>query len=149
MLVKAELSQIAVLDYPKLSKDDKKHYQYCGAAQIVSLPRCGEVLVVDIFSIEKRALSVRFFSDGKTALTCAEWPVKLWTKRLPSSHMSSSHSVTSSEEMAKLAHEFLSRHQGRLHTHSLGDTINQFGSNIYAEKQDDGVIQLTLFGEGF
>lgn len=129
MLVKIELGQIPVLTYPKLKKDDIKGYSFVGTAQIINLPRSGDILVADVFDKNDHELKLRFFSDGKNALLCKQWPAKQWFMKLPSSVLGYGN-IAGSEADAAIAREFLGRYD-----YSLGGVLSGFISNIYSEKQ--------------
>jgi len=129
LLVKNELNQVPVLQCPKLKKDDVKNYSFIGTAQIINLPRCGDVLVADVFDKKDRELKLRFFSDGKNALLCTEWPVKKWFMKLPSSILGYA-SVAGSEEDEAMARKFLGGYG-----YGLGSVLSGFISNIYSERQ--------------
>lgn len=84
MLIKKELATIEVLSIPKVKADAHRVYRYAAAAKVFELPRSGKVLVVDVFELkEKNTLAMRFFSDGKTFVTCNEWPALAWGNRNP------------------------------------------------------------------
>ncbi|MDU2063756.1 MAG: PcfJ domain-containing protein [Sporomusaceae bacterium] len=131
MLVKSELSEIPVLAYPHLSKDDVKNYSFVGTVQVVKLPHCGKILVADVFDKKSRDLKLRFFSDGKNALICNEWPTKIWLMKLLDSVLGygSYLGIVSTDEDAEIARNFLGGY-----SRALGSILNGFISNIYSEK---------------
>lgn len=83
MLIKKELERLPLMPSPQPEKDA----QYSAGATLHKLPRCGQVLAVDVYN-RKKQLLYRFFSDGKNYVTWIEQPYKSfheqgWTKRNP------------------------------------------------------------------
>ncbi|WP_305117597.1 hypothetical protein, partial [Acutalibacter muris] len=83
MLIKKELERLPLMPSPQPEKDA----QYSAGATLHKLPRCGQVLAVDVYN-RKKQLLYRFFSDGKNSVTWIEQPYKSfheqgWTKRNP------------------------------------------------------------------
>lgn len=83
MLIKKELATIDVLNMPEVKAEKNRTYRYSCAAEVFELPRSGKVLVVDLFELRNYALAIRFFSDGKTFVTCNQWPAIGWGNRNP------------------------------------------------------------------
>lgn len=83
MLIKKELATIGVLNIPNVRKEKHRVYRYAVAAEVYDLPRSGKVLVVDTFELRNNSLAIRFFTDGKTYVTCNEWPALGWGNRNP------------------------------------------------------------------
>ena len=81
MLYKKELEEVPILKYIRPS--GKKRYSYSVSVEIVTLPRSGEILVADFFSVPDKRLSLRFFSDGKNYKTLIGFPERIWTERNP------------------------------------------------------------------
>lgn len=136
MLVKNELNQIPILAYPDLKKDDVKNYSFVGTVQIINLPRCGDILVADVFDKKDRELKLRFFSDGKNALLCKEWPAKNWFMKLLDSVLVCGNyfNITGTDTDAAIARKFLGGYQ-----HGLGSILNGFISNIYSKKHQQAM----------
>lgn len=97
MLVKKELATVPVQQSPK---GDEK----CAAVRKVTLPRSGEVLVVDFFTSQK--LDLRFFSDGTNFVSAKGWPAEDWSKCNPRFTLSCN-TYTATPEDEKLARDFL------------------------------------------
>jgi len=133
VLVKNELNQVPILTCPDLKKDDVKSYSFIGTAQIINLPRCGDILVVDVFDKNDHTLKLRFFSDGKNALLCKEWPAKNWFMKLPSSVLGYGN-IAGTEADAAMVRKFL----GGYH-HGLGAVLSGFISNIYSKKHEQAM----------
>ena len=100
MLVKKELATVPVLPIPKLADTHPK----TAAVSKVTLPRSGEVLVIDFFSSGK--LDLRFFSDGTNFITAKGWPAEDWSKCNPRFTLSCGHYIASQED-EKTARDFL------------------------------------------
>ncbi|ATW24141.1 PcfJ domain-containing protein [Candidatus Formimonas warabiya] len=83
MLIKKELEQIPVQAFPVLPVKGKRD-KYAAAVQVISMEKCGNILVIDVFRREGQFLAMRFFSDGNTFLVSNERPGKGWEKRMPS-----------------------------------------------------------------
>lgn len=132
MLVKSELNGIPALAYPQLEKGAAKNYSFAGIVKIVHLPRCGDILVVDVFDKNDLMLKLRFCSDGKNALLCREWPTENWFMRLPGSEFGYG-SIYGTEADVAVAQNFLGGYS--CHHYSLGAVLSGFISNIYSEKQ--------------
>ena len=134
MLIKNELAQIPIFAYPNFQKNDVKNYSFVGTVQIVNLPRCGDILAVDVFDKKDHALKLRFFSDGKSALLCKEWPAVTWSMKLLNSVLALAHGgyldIAGTDTDVAMARKFLGGYQ-----HGLGSILNGFISNIYSEKQ--------------
>lgn len=78
MLIKKELQNLPLSPSPAPTK----RAPLTAGAAVHQLPRCGDVLVVDVY--KNRQLLFRFFSDGKNFITWMARPdVQGWTKRDP------------------------------------------------------------------
>ena len=102
MLYKKELEEVPILKYIRPS--GKKRYSYSVSVEIVTLPRSGEILVADFFSVPDKRLSLRFFSDGKNYKTLIGFPERIWTERNP---RTTCDDVYSTEETDTLVSSFL------------------------------------------
>ncbi len=137
MLIKNELIQVPVLAYPQFKKDDVKNYPFVGTVQIVNLPRCGgDILVADVFDKKTHELKLRFFSDGKNALLCKEWPAQKWFMKLLDSVLGYGNylNIAGTAPDAAMARKFLDGYQ-----HGLGSILNGFISNIYSKKHQQAM----------
>ncbi|TCX51967.1 MULTISPECIES: PcfJ domain-containing protein [unclassified Dehalobacter] len=146
MLVKKELEQTAIMKYPILPRPKDKRARndkYVAAAEVLSLKRSGEVLVIDVFLREDKTLKLRFFSDGKAFLVCKEWPVKKWEKRLPSNLLENQYSyftIEARESDIKIAHEILKDGQTSWHyVHGMKEELDSFASEINRKKQEQAM----------
>lgn len=83
MLIKKELSTLPLLPIPKIKQPRSQNRRFIVAADIVKLPRSGEILVADFYERRSKALWIRFFSDSKNFICCLEWPAQHWTERNP------------------------------------------------------------------
>ena len=78
MLIKKELQSLPLSPSPAPTKD----IPITAGATIHHLPRCGDVLSVDVY--KNQGLLFRFYSDGKNFITWrARSDVQRWTKRDP------------------------------------------------------------------
>lgn len=80
MLIKKELAALPLLPVPKIKKSTCK---YIVASDIVTLPRCGKILVADFYERKDNTFKMRFFSDAKNYIVCLEWPAQKWIERNP------------------------------------------------------------------
>lgn len=128
MLVKKELASVPVLPVPRLSKDKKLR----AAVSKVTLPRSGEILVIDFFS--SRKLKLRFFSDGANFLSAQEWPADKWTTRNPRIILVE-RSYAASPEAEKLARDFLKPERHSYYASGVLGTIDVFVSTIAEDKR--------------
>ena len=137
MLVKVELSKTSPLECPKAKKGGERAKSFVCAAKIENVPKCGRVLVADVFDRKSRELKLRFFSDGQNAILCKEWPAKEWFFKLTRSLLGSG-GIELSEETEKLIHKFLfPDDSGRFTGYYYGydSPLDKFIGEIYADKQ--------------
>jgi len=132
VLVKNELSGIPVLVYPQFIKKDIKNYSLVGTVQIINIPRCGDILVADVFN-KNGELKLRFFSDSKNALICNEWPTKIWHMKLLDSVLQGGgyFNIAGTDMDEKKARKFLG-----VHNYELGSILNGFISKINSGKAE-------------
>lgn len=140
MLSKKELEQTAIQAYPNLPRKKGKQEKYIAAVQVLSLKRSGNILVIDVFQREDKALKLRFFSDGNTFLSCKEWPAKEWSKKIPGNLLESQYAfgwnIDAAESDIKLAHEILkNKRKSWYYISGIKDEMDYFVKGINEEKQ--------------
>ena len=123
LLFKKELSQIPLLEFPRLKKEERRQYQYAAAVGFCELKKSGKVVTVDIFDVKSKALKLRFFSDGIKFLVCSDWTTKEWSKRNPKNILNN-YDIVSTKEDDELVYDFL---QAGKQSWKYGDTV---GSHI-------------------
>jgi len=144
MLIKSELGQISVQKCPNYSSKKKKEdFIYCAAAQIIDLPRGGEVLVIDVFEKINSELRMRFFSDGKNFIICKEWPAATWFKSKPSELLRqvsvySYRSVEATDKNVKAVHEFLKggQHSFFCYPDGILGEMDSFAYGFYERRRE-------------
>lgn len=127
MLVKKELASVPVLPVPRMSKENKQR----AAVSKVTLPRSGEILVIDFFS--SRKLELRFFSDGVNFLVTAKWPAEEWSTRNPRITLSAK-AYTAEREAEKMARDFLKPDRHSYYASGVLGAIDVFVSTIREDK---------------
>lgn len=140
MLLKKELAQIPIQNYPSFSLKAKKA-KYVASVQVLNLKRSGKVLDIDVFSRGDKTLQLRFFSDGNSFLTCQEWPAGDWLKRMPSSllEVPCAHGwdIDATESDIKCAHEILkNRQKSWYYVTGIKSEMDCFARGLSEEKQE-------------
>lgn len=102
MLVKKELLTLPLLPIPKIKQPKSQNRRFIVAADIVKLPRSGEILVADFYERASKTLKTRFFSDAKNFICCLEWPAKKWTERNPRAILSEWNTDCTDEDSKKV-----------------------------------------------
>ena len=110
MIFKKELDEYPLLPIPGISEEELKGYHgYVAAVRIDTLPRSGQMLIVDVFSGRSRKkLALRFVSDGHTFQVAQEIPAKQWTQRIPE-NLLHRESAASTKQDEKIVREFLGK----------------------------------------
>lgn len=133
MLIKKELQTIPILPVPEAAHNLDA---YLTAAEIFDLPRSGLVLVADVFSGYDKELRCRFFSDGKSYLTCWKWPEGTWGKANPAATSWYPVRSISYKEDTELAERFLNKKEKQSwRTEGVLGVIDAFVSEITQEKR--------------
>lgn len=107
MLYKKELQEYPLLPFPKVKrgKDYQGSHMYAVAVAVITLPRCGEVFVADVYRWEKKEPVLRFVSDKKNYLV-AKHPIQEWHTRNVGDLIRCS-SVSENKAAVELAAKFL------------------------------------------
>ena len=129
MLVKKELATVPVLPIPKLADKHTK----TAAVSKVSLPRSGEILVVDFFSSQK--LDLRFFSDGTNFITAQGWPAQEWSKHSPYTTLSGRFYASTPED-EKLVKDFLDPGYRSYRCYGILAIVDGFAAGIRKAKRE-------------
>ena len=110
MLIKKELQAYPLIPFPKIKRG--KYYRgahtYAVAVAVVTLPRCGEVFIADVYKWERKEPVLRFVSDKKNYLV-ARHPIEdasQWHTRNPR-ELITCISVSEAKGDAKIAADFL------------------------------------------
>lgn len=129
MLVKKELATVPVLPIPELTDKHPK----TAAVSKVTLPRSGEVLVIDFFS--SRKLDLRFFSDGTNFITAQGWPAEDWSKCNPRFTLAC-HTYTATPEDEKLARDFLNPSRYSYYVSGVLGIVDVFAYDMGSHKRE-------------
>ena len=121
MLYKKELSAIPIGNMPEIG--DASRRDYVATAQVVELKRSGRILVVDFFNRNKKSLTHRFCTDGKTYQTQSLWSGGAWTEQNPRTHIGYGYAADRQEDV-KIAADFL--HNNRWSSSSLLSQVDAF-----------------------
>jgi len=107
MLYKKELQSAPLIPFPKIKRGEtyREKHRYAVAVAVVTLPRSGEILVVDVYKWEKKEAVLRFVSDKKNYLV-ARHPITEWHTRNPEDLITCS-SVSEKEGASKVVNKFL------------------------------------------
>jgi hypothetical protein len=137
MLVKKELEQIPVLQFPEIPVTERKGCTLSASAGHLTLEKCGTVLVVDIFDTNTRALKLRFFCDGSKFLVCEQWPAREWIKRKPEGAVFGNPVVASLQSDDEIVAGFLKKHKDSYRIRgNAWRCINGFAETLNDEKQE-------------
>lgn len=137
MLIKKELEKLPLSPGPK----PPKKVQFTAGAAVHELPRCGEVLAVDVYD-RKGELLYRFFSDGHGYITQVVQAFSDfkpgWTERNPVSGgaWASAKEIAASPESTKAVEQVLK--QGASwwgDVHKVGNSIDYFISGVARERR--------------
>lgn len=138
MLIKKDLLKIPSCDFQPVEETKDRYstnYEYTAAAKVVKLPKCGKVLVAEIFSTADKQLKLRFFSDGKNFINYM--PEKdEWNNRKPSLALYEWRycNVYSSEAGKELVAKTINKHHANKYGNGIMDELERFAERIY-EKQ--------------
>lgn len=132
MLYKKELQEYPLLPFPKVKqgKDYQGKHKYAVAVAVVTLSRCGEVFVADVYRWEKKEPVLRFVSDKKNYLV-AKYPIEEWHMRNVRDLITCS-SVSESAEAVKLTAKFLGDKWGH---HTVMRCIEDYIENYNRRKR--------------
>lgn len=141
MLVKKELATVPVQMLPDAEECTQKRDrrwntargEISAAAEVVKLPRSGNILIVDFF--ENETLAIRFVSDGKNYLTCREWPATAWTQQNPR-HIIGVYASTNTDADQHLAEDFLQLRRKSYYSDGLTGVVDSFISTKAEEARD-------------
>ncbi len=137
MLIKKLLEDLPLTPGPK----PPKKVEFIAGASVHELPRCGEVLVVDVYN-RKRELLYRFFSDGKNYTTLVAQAFGRftpgWTERNPTgSHVyySPDDIATSPESIAAVDKVLKNVGNWRSDKGKVGNAIQDFICTVGRERR--------------
>lgn len=131
MLFKKELMTIDPLGYQNRINGN---YRHTASLKVVELPRSGKILVVDFYEGSAKNLLARFFSDGKTYLTCTKWPTEVWTKQNPRIILGD-WGAYATEKAEKTARRFLQPEGPSYYCSGVLSSVDSFVSRINEEQR--------------
>ncbi len=137
MLIKKELEKLLLSPAPK----PPKKVEFAAGAAVHELPRCGEVLAVDVYN-RKGDLLYRFFSDGRNYITQVVQAfsdfVPGWTERNPvggGAWASVEEIAAGLESVAAVEQVLKQRAVWWSDTRQVSNAINNFVSDVAREKR--------------
>lgn len=137
MLIKKELEKLPVTPAPK----PPKKIEYTAGAAVHELPRCGEVLAVDVYN-RKGELLFRFFSDGHNYISQVVQAFSDftpgWTERNPVSGgvwTSPKEIAASPESTAAVERVLHCRDSWRSDSYKVSSSIDNFISGVARERR--------------
>ena len=129
MLVKKELATVPVPPIPQVPDNHPK----TAAVSKVTLPRSGEILVIDFFDLKK--LQLRFFSDGTNFITTKGWPADDWSKHSPYTTLTGNYysAIPEDENQAK---DFLKPQYRSYRCYGILAIVDAFAGGIGKAKRE-------------
>lgn len=128
MLYKKELAAFPTPPFPNVKRENLGCHgidRYAVVAQKTTLPRSGEVLIVDFYAWEDQLPKRRFVSDGKNFCT-AEYPITVWRQNDPTGDLGYGR-VSEAPGAGMMAAEFL---HYRWHGPTVKEAVHDFCQSV-------------------